>query len=186
MKKEAQKTVDEVRKNRKFFEKSKAITKPATPEEEILKIITRELYDFLPDHDRRTLRVAFQMLMTEPQFEDYSPAAMAVSRVYEGFLSKLLVRLGIVTQTRVSEPDFSFNAVFDSADAKAFRAKVATHGGELDAVKQRLKEFRHTNMHSNSSQFVEYTNVKDAHRFATRVLTDMQGYFQYFGKYMPK
>jgi hypothetical protein len=170
-----------------FFQKNspRAVGVPPTltPEEAILRLLSRELYEFLPAHDREALLAAFKVSLALPDLTDFSPATMPISRVYEGFLGKILLSIGVCTQTALQAPDFNFHAAFMSADVKKFKARVATHEAQLDAAKQRLKEFRHIQMHSQSSQFVRCATKADAERFATRVLTDMESLFSYFKRY---
>jgi hypothetical protein len=175
--------VSRVEGNPHFFDKVAVAVEALTPEQIILKTIDGELYAFLPDHDRLALLAAYHVLFSEIPIPDFSPVTMPVARVYEGFLAKVLVRLGLCTQTAVESPNFKFEPILDSADAKAFKAKVTTHAGEVDSAKQRLKEFRHIQLDSQSSQFVRSQTVAEARRFTERVLNDMQSLFDYFKKF---
>jgi len=87
---------------------------------------------------------------------------------------------GPAVAARTPEQDIVINI---TADAKSFCNKASTHSSKLDAAKQRLKEFRHNQLRSLSSQLVQCTSVRDDRRFAERVLNDMQDFFNYFDQY---
>ena len=186
VKEKVDEVIARVKEDPGFFASVSTANSSLTPKEAILKVITWGLYGFLPEHDRDALLAAYQLILAGIALPDFSPVTMPVSRVYEGFLARLLVRLGLCTQIVLETPNFKFEAVFDSNDAKSFRGRVATHGGELDAAKQRLKEFRHLQLHSQSSQFLRFKTLDEARRFVERVLNDMQSFFDYFNKYFTK
>jgi hypothetical protein len=174
------------RQDPKYFDKLPQATATAvvtTPEQVILQHISNELLAFLPEHDRRALIASYQILLSALDLVDYSPAIMPVGRVYEGYLGELLVRLAIVTKTALQDPKYNLMFAFDSSDAKTLKSKISTHEAKLDSAKQRLKEFRHIQLHSQSSQFVQYTTRAEASRFVERVLGDMQALFDYFKNY---
>jgi len=186
LKDEIQQHVDNFRKDPKYFDKKKAAVEPcaASPEEVILRKIKKELFfGFLPEHDRQALIAVFQVLLSGLDLVDYSPAVMPVGRVYEGFLGELVVRTGMCTKTILQDPTYSLTSAFDTREAKSLKAKVSTHEAKMDAAKQRLKEFRHIQLHSQSSQFVQFKTREEASRFTERVLGDMQSLFDYFKKY---
>jgi hypothetical protein len=186
LKEEIKKHVEEFRKDPKYFDKSlKEVGVPAavTPEDAIAKIINKELFDFLPAHDRQALIASYQVLLAGIDLVDYSPVVMPIGRVYEGFLGELVVKTGMCTKTLLQDPTYNLSSAFDTREAKALRAKVTTHEAKMDSAKQRLKEFRHIQLHSQSSQFVQHRTREDARRFVERVLGDMQALFDYFKKY---
>jgi hypothetical protein len=178
--------VDAFRKDPTYFKKLPQATASAvvaTPEQAILQHINNELLGFLPEHDRLALIASYQILLSGLELVDYSPAIMPVGRVYEGFLGELLVGLGMVTKTTLQDPKYNLMFAFDSADAKTLKSKIPTHEAKLESAKQRLKEFRHIQLHSQSSQFVQCKTRAEAFRFVERVLGDMQALFDYFKKY---
>lgn len=186
LKEEVKSHVDGYRKDPKYFAKLSASTGVAeiiSPEAAILQKISKELFDFLPAHDRRALFAAYQVLLSDLDLVDYSPAIMPVGRVYEGFLGEILVRIGMCTRTALQDPKYNHMFTFDSREAKMLTAKVTTHEAKLESAKQRLKEFRHIQLHSQSSQFVQYLKREDAFKFVERVLGDMQALFDYFKNY---
>ena len=123
------------------------------------------------------------MLLSDLKLVDFSPVIMPVGKVYEGFLGELVVKLGMCTRTALQDPKYNIMYSFDSKDAKALMAKVSTHQAKLESAKQRLKEFRHIQLHSQSSQFVQCGTAKEAQTFIERVMNDMQALFDYFKKY---
>jgi hypothetical protein len=143
------------------------------------ELLGRELFDFLPAHDRRAIVSAVLVLDTELPVQDMAPIVMPIARAFEGFVGKMLVKIGVVTDVAIQDPTFSFSACFDGRDAKAFKAKVNTHEAMLDALKQRLKEHRHTRAHSQASKWVQGDRAA-AERFLSRVADDMKEYFAYF------
>lgn len=186
LKEEVQGLIDNFRKDPDFFSKLKGPTAKAIaikPEDRILQTISKELFAFLPEHDTRALIAAYQILLSDLNLVDYSPVIMPVGRLYEGFFAKTLVTLGICTKTAVQDSTFSFYNALESADAKKFKAKAPTHQAQLEAMKQRLKEFRHIQLHSMSSEFIQCGNHEEASRFIERVLRDTQSFFDYFKKY---
>lgn len=48
---------------------------------------------------------------------------------------------------------------------------------QMESAKQRLTEFRHIQLHNQSSQLVPYRTADEARRFVERVLGDMQALF---------
>jgi len=186
LKEEISQHVEEFRKDSKYFDKrlkGTSAARVATPEEAILKEIRKELFDFLPEHDRQALIAVFQVALSGLDLVDYSPVVMPVGRVYEGFLGELVVRTGMCTRTILQDPTYSLTSAFDTREAKSLKAKVSTHEAKMDSAKLRLKEFRHIQLHSQSSQFVQYKTREEAIRFAERVLRDMQALFDYFRKH---
>lgn len=143
------------------------------------ELLGRELYDFLPAHDRRAIISAVLVLDTEIAIPDVAPIVMPIARAFEGFVGKVLVKIGVVTDVALQNPDFSFTACFDGRDAKVFKTKVNTHEAMLDGLKQRLKEHRHTRAHSQASKWV-LSDRAAAERFLSRVADDMKEYFSYF------
>lgn len=182
LKDEINKHVEGFRKDPNYFKKPAAAKAP-TPEEAILNKIKKELFQLLPEHDRQALIAAYQVMLSGLDLVDYSPAVMPVGRVYEGFLGEIVVRTGMCTRTILQEPGYSLTNAFDTKEAKSLKAKVSTHEAKIDSAKQRLKEFRHIQLHSQSSQFVQCKTREEALRFADRVLGDMQALFDYFRKY---
>ncbi|HLI34119.1 MAG TPA: hypothetical protein VKW70_03670 [Terriglobia bacterium] len=175
--------VNSFRSDPQFFQKQTIGSGQANPislEQEILEVISSELYNFLPEHDRKAMLAAYQVLRECPSLPDFSPVTMPVARVYEGFLAKVLVHVGICTQTTVEDANFNFHNAFGSKDAKKFCDKLTTHQTKLEAMKQRLKEYRHTHLHSQSSKFDQCNSAQKAKRFAKRVLDDMQAYYDYW------
>ncbi len=185
LRQEVERLLEGFRTDPYFFEKlvGAAEAEPLTPEKAIGRHISKELFGFLPEHDQRALIAAFQVLLSGLNLDDFSPAIMPVGRVYEGFLGELVVRLGICTRTTLQNPTYNFMYSFDSKDAKVLMEKVPTHKVMLESAKQRLKEFRHIQLHSQSSVFVECRTREDAQKFIERVLNDMQALFNYFKKY---
>jgi hypothetical protein len=182
LKEEIKKHVDGFRQDPNYFKRA-APAQAITPEGAILKEISKELFDFLPEHDRRALLAAYQVILSGIDLVDYSPAVMPVGRVYEGFLGELVVKVGLCTKTILQDPMYNLTSAFDTKEARSLKAKVSTHEAKMDSAKQRLKEFRHIQLHSQSSQFVQYKTREEAVRFAERVLGDMQALFDYFRKY---
>jgi hypothetical protein len=186
LKEEVKKHLEEFRKDPMYFEKqllAPAAAVAITPEQAIAKIIKQELLLFLPAHDRQALIAAYQVILADLALADYSPAVMPVGRVYEGFLGELVVRTGMCTKTLVQDPTYNLTSAFDTREAKTIKARVSTHEAKMDSAKQRLKEFRHIQLHSQSSQFVQHKTRDDARRFIERVLGDMQALFDYFKDY---
>jgi hypothetical protein len=186
LKDEVNHIVESFRSDPQFFQKQtigSGQANPISPEQEILEVINRDLYDFLPDHDRNALLAAYEVLRQCPSLPDFSPVTMPVARVYEGFLAKVLVHVGICTQTTVEDANFNFHSAFDSKDAKKFCEKLSTHQTKLEGMRQRLKEYRHIHLHSQSSKFDQYNSAEKAKGFAKRVLGDMQAYYDYWEDY---
>ena len=186
LKTEVQELVENFRKDPEYFSKLKGkvgVAKALEPQEAILQHVSQELFTFLPDHDRRALIATYQILLSDLKLDDYSPVIMPVGRVYEGFIAKMLVRLGVCTQTAVQDVNFRFEQALYTPDAKKFKTKAPTHEPKLDAMKQRLKEFRHIQLHSMSSEFVQCTQHEEAKRFIERILGDIQSFFDYFEKH---
>jgi hypothetical protein len=181
LREEIKKHVEQFRKDPNYF--NKPLSAAISPEGAISKLITKELFDFLPPHDRQALIASYQVILADMTLVDYSPAVMPVGRVYEGFLGELVVRTGMCTKTLLQDPTYSLASAFDTREAKSLKARVSTHEAKMDAAKQRLKEFRHIQLHSQSSQFVQNKTREDARRFAERVLGDMQALFDYFKNY---
>jgi len=143
------------------------------------ELLGRELYDFLPAHDRRALVASLVLIDLGLPLPEIAPIVMPIGRVFEGFVGKVLLKLGIVTEVAVSDPQFTFMDAFDSKDAKVFRGRATTHGAMLDGLKQRLKEHRHIRAHSQASKWVQ-GSIEDAQRFLHRVVDDMKEYYKYF------
>ncbi len=178
--------VEGFRQDTHFFDKLQVKAGEAiliTPEEAILQHVTKELFGFLPAHDRQALIAAFQILLSNIKLEDYSPVSMPVGRAYEGFLGEVFIKIGICTRPRLEDAKYNLMYALDSAEAKFLKAKVSTHEAKLEAAKQRLREFRHIQLHSQSSQFVQCRTRDEVRRFTERVLGDMQGLYDYFKNY---
>jgi hypothetical protein len=182
LKDEINKHVESFRKDPNYFKKPAAANAP-TPEGAILNKIKKELFELLPQHDRQALIAAYQVMLSGLELVDYSPAVMPVGRVYEGFLGEIVVRTGMCTRTILQEPGYGLTNAFDTKEAKSLKAKIPTHEAKMESAKQRLKEFRHIQLHSQSSQFVQCKTREESLRFAERVLGDMQALFDYFSKY---
>lgn len=181
LKDEINKRVEGFRKDPSYFKKP--ASKAPTPEEAILTKIRKDLFELLPSHDREALIAAYQVMLSNLDLIDYSPVVMPVGRVYEGFLGEIVVRTGMCTRVILHEPGYSLTSAFDTKEAKSLKAKIPTHEAKMESAKQRLKEFRHIQLHSQSSQFVQCKTREEALRFAERVLGDMQALFDYFKKY---
>src|SRR5260221_4884482 len=91
LKNDISKHIEGFRKDPKYFTKS-APAKAATPEAVILDKIKKDLFELLPEHDRKALIAAYQVMLSGLDLVDYSPAVMPVSRVNEGFLGEIVVR----------------------------------------------------------------------------------------------
>lgn len=115
-------------------------------------------------------------------FPDHAPVIMPVGRSFEGFVCKLLARVGLVTGVAIADQNFNLGQVWDSAAAKAFKAQVNTHEAMLDGLKVRLREHRHVRLHSQASKYVQCSR-EDAVRFVDRVLDDISEYYRYFKPY---
>jgi hypothetical protein len=123
LKDEIKKHVDEFRKDPKYFDKAlQAVgAAPVSPQEAITKIITKELFDFLPNHDRQALIASYQIILADIALVDYSPSVMPVGRVYEGFLGELVVRTGMCTRILLQDPTYNLLNAFETQSIQPIR-----------------------------------------------------------------
>jgi len=76
------------------------------------EILGRELFDFLPAHDRRAYVSAIMVLEIGLPLMEMCPVIMPVGRVFEGFTGKILLKLGLITSVKLQDPKYSFGAAF--------------------------------------------------------------------------
>lgn len=167
----------------RLFEKPEELARITRADITLKKLVSPELYAYFPDHDRDAMEAALEILGSQLELPDYSPVKMPIARAYEGFLARLYVSLGISTAEEVRSKDFKFTDPGKLDTGKKLYAKVPTHEAKMKGAHQRLQEFRHIQLHSQASEFVQSKSREEARKFVESVLANTQDYFDYFKKY---
>ena len=144
----------------------------------VLEQMDQDVVDFMYDNDRRTLLAAAGVrnafANTGVQLPDYSVVVMPFAKTYEGFLRKLAVHLGLITEESLQEKSKEIE-IGKWIDAIQRRLPDAKRYGDIAVALRNAWQCRHKSIHSDFHHpFGILQTISDADQEIASILRAMK------------
>lgn len=131
-------------------------------ENNVKKLISPEVYNFLNRNFRDYLISAECILMNDVKMKEYSTVLCPVAKVLEGYLKQLLIELNLESKLAIKK-DWTFGKIFTKDGIKSFDGGEITNKQEeqLKKLYELVKEFRHDIQHGslNPNLVIRYKSI---------------------------
>lgn len=153
-------------------------------EAEVRKIIGDEAFNFFEPYDQKWLVAAQCLHKANIPLPEYSPIIMPASKAFEGFIKKLLVRVGFFTSTHFQSKTANFAYLKDKSHAERKKLEaIETHVGTyLDKIGVCLDTNRNFMMHSDEASITKIDTYEEASSKLSEIHDDIREVFNYFKK----
>ena len=151
---------------------------------EVRKAIGDDAFNFFEPYDQKWL-VAAQCLHTANiPLPEFSPIVMPASKAFEGFIKKLLVKVGFypIAHFQSRTANFAYLKDKNHVERKKLEA-IETHAGTyLDKIGVCLDTNRNFMMHSDGAIITKIDTYEEASSKLSEIYDDIKEVFTYFKK----
>lgn len=185
-------TPSEVEIISRFFasddESLKAFTASYSPEllevaeKKIRSIIGDDAFNFLESYDQKWFTASQCLIIANIPLPEYSPIVMPASKAFEGFIKKLLLKVGFYPVNHFSSKTASFGYLKDKNHPERKKLEVIeTHAGTyLDKIGVCLDTNRNFMMHSDGTTITKIDTYGEASTKLEEIYDDVKEIYSYF------
>jgi hypothetical protein len=137
-------------------------------------------YDFLNEWDQKYVVSSLCLLHSKIAVPEYSCMVMPASKAYEGYLKKLFLELGLVTQTQLCSPNFTFGEIWRKGYYKQLASRSRAHKPYLEKLENELDFSRHFMMHSDELDEGRVPSIEDAHKNVVKIINVIKDSYNFF------
>jgi hypothetical protein len=137
-------------------------------------------YDFLNEWDQKYVVSSLCLLHSKIVVPEYSCMVMPASKAYEGYLKKLFLELGLVTQTQLCLPSFTFGEIWRKGPYKQLASRSRAHKAHLEKLENELDFSRHFMMHSDELDEGRVPSTEDAHKNVVKIINIIRDSYNFF------
>jgi hypothetical protein len=151
-------------------------------EKQIRENIGSDAFDFMETFDKKWLIASECLRIANIPLPEYSPIVMPASKAYEGYIKKMLIKVGFYPadhfDTKVAKFDFLND--FKSPVRIAFVAKEKYADTFLKKINLSLDTNRNFMMHSDNSSVTKLQTYNEAVSKLNDIYMDIKGIHNYF------
>jgi hypothetical protein len=153
-------------------------------EGEVRKAIGDEAFNFFEPYDQKWLVAAQCLYKANIPLPEFSPLIMPASKAFEGFIKKLLVKVGFYPITHFQSKTANFGYLRDKNHAERKKLEeIETHAGTyLDKIGVCLDTNRNFMMHSDGAIITKIDTYEEASSKLSEIHDDIKEVFTYFKK----
>jgi hypothetical protein len=153
-------------------------------EKQIRGIVGDEIFDFLEKHDQKWLVASECLKIANIPLPEYSPLVMPASKAFEGFVKKLLVKVGFYPSNHFDAKNSSFAYLNDMTNPTraTFVAQEKYADTHLKKINVCLDTNRNFMMHSDGATITKLDTYEEATDKLDEIYDDMKEIYNYFKK----
>lgn len=153
-------------------------------EVEARKTIGDDAFNFFEPHDQKWLVASQCLLIVNIPLPEYSPLIMPASKAFEGFIKKLLVKVGFYPPAHFQTKTANFAYLKDKNHAERKKLEsIENHAGTyLDKIGVCLDTNRNFLMHSDGAIITKIDTYEEASSKLSEIHDDIREVFTYFKK----
>jgi hypothetical protein len=151
-------------------------------EKQIKTNLGEEIFNFLESHDKKWFIASECLRIVNVPLPEYSPIVMPASKAFEGFLKKLLIKVGFFPSNHFDSKTASFGILNNETHATrvAFVAKDKYADTYLKKIYLSLDTNRNFLLHSDDNSTTKIDTYEEACNKLDSIYDDIKDFYEYF------
>lgn len=140
--------------------------------------------DFLEEYDKKYLIASECLALANLNLPEFSPVVMPAAKAFEGFVKKLVIKIGLFSPDHFKTKNANFSILKDKnhPNRKMLVTKEKYAGSFLDRLDNALDMTRNFVMHSDDSQVTKINTHNEAVQRLNEICKNVKEEFEYFNK----